>query len=119
MEKTDKKPSTSTVVFRRFRRVPDIDQVLDPWDYGLIMAIKLQVRIGGLSRLARNLILLYLRWMPSCDKNVAGILPTGGQNHESIDNACCASIELELGNRTVLGNAAARTLWRGSLRNGI
>jgi hypothetical protein len=39
LEKTDKKPTTSTAVFRRFRRVSD---VLDAFDYGLIVALKLR-----------------------------------------------------------------------------
>ena len=40
------------------------------------------------ARLARNLLPLHLRWMPSCGWIAADISPTGGQNHESIDNAC-------------------------------
>ena len=40
------------------------------------------------ARITRKSNTLYLRWMPSYGWIAASFLPTGGQNHKSIDNAC-------------------------------
>jgi hypothetical protein len=42
LDKADKKSSPGAAVFQRLRRIPDIDKVLDGWDYGLMLAVKLR-----------------------------------------------------------------------------
>jgi hypothetical protein len=59
------------------------------------------------SRITRNLIPLHLRRMPSYGWIDTGFLPLGGQNHESVDNACPPAF----GDAHAARLTGARTYW--------